>query len=107
MKCLREVFLKQSNKKSPDGSDGHEFLKLQIMKDVERMKANFLSLMQEFEISRDIKGDYCEFASKRIDLLFEEVEQQWRETITDIKNQIQQKLLQDFLSKVDEFDSHF
>jgi hypothetical protein len=40
--------------------------------------------MEEFEISRDIKGDFCEFSSKRIDQLFQEIDQKWLETKNEV-----------------------
>ena len=78
-----------------------------MTKDIQGIQTDFLALMEEFSISRDIKGDFAEFSSRVMNNTIAQIEEKFLEVKNEITSQIQQKLISDFLCKVDDFDTEF
>jgi len=133
MKCLREVFLRQSVQRSTDGlagmsqivksqvadgdqsacsqdssksTGGQEYLRAQINQSIQGIQHDFLNLMQEFQISQDIKGGFCEFSSKRVGILERSIDAAYKEVKDQIIQNVSSKLVS-YAKKVDGFDAHF
>jgi hypothetical protein len=62
--------------------------------------------MKEYNISDNIKSDFCEFTSNRISGFFKEFDEKVQEIKEKLNESISSQLIQ-YLSKVDSFDFEF
>ena len=80
---------------------------MQITKDVETIQQDFLSLMEDFWITQNIKEDFCTISSQLISQYLEELDAHFKNMKTQVSDQIQAHLLSAYLSDIDLFDQEF
>lgn len=87
MKCLREAFLKKCSQ------SGQEFVQTQIKHNISHLQTDFSRFLLEFEISENIKADFCKFTSQRLSQFVRDLDSTYEVAKTQLLEYVNQKLL--------------